>query len=465
MAITTPILGATSVRTGLTVTLTNDTSGGLWSSSDTGVCTIDAASGLVTGIAQGTCTIVYTIGSDSIAETFTVYQATITNGFDLYRLMQTTALKGRLGWKQPTGTNIPNIPTLSTANKMATSGRYYGSQFHKGATLVNYFNTQENLDISADDFNQLLQDEEQAVVMRLLNAVFNRPALIEHCANYTRQANIRNIIIPNGGNFCGYRINVAEGNYAVNIDNIGMAFDGAVTFNMYLFNDLILRPVYTKSVTSQPFTQVRVQLDWVMNFINSTNSGNLGGVWYLGYFQDDLGGVKALDEQLNLWADSKIFGAYPFQSPKIGLLDFNRRQPSVNFRSYGFNFEASSYRDYTQVIVQNANMFDEARGLAMAINVLEQVQFTTQTNSTQRQISEALDKYSKDLNIPESSITPNPFLSGLDVQLQREIQRLNDNFWRKAQAMSVPIGGGDWWNEGYYEGMDINNLPSRENAY
>lgn len=56
------ITGTTSVCEGATTTLSNTTTGGVWSSSNTAVATIDA-NGVVTGVAGGTATIRYTITS------------------------------------------------------------------------------------------------------------------------------------------------------------------------------------------------------------------------------------------------------------------------------------------------------------------------------------------------------------------------------------------------------------------
>ncbi len=460
MAITTPILGGTSVRTGLTLNLTNATAGGTWSSSDTAVATIVAGTGVLTGVGVGSCTIIYTVGSDSIAESLTVYQSTITNGFDLTRI--NPVFQGRLGWHQPT---ISDMPTLSTANKTSTSGRYYDRGFHKAVTIQNYYETQENSSITDNEFNQLLQDEDQAVIMRLLNSVLNKPQLIEHVPLYTRIANRQSIVIQNTDLVVGYRLNISSGDYAVNIDSIGLLFDGDVTFNMYLFNDIVLLPVQTKSVSAQANTQVRVQMDWVMNYINSSNSGNIGGVWYVAYFQKDLGSVHALDEQLNMWTDTKIVGSIPFQSTRIGDLNFNRTNLSANFRTYGFNMEVSSYRDYTQNVIQNVNLFDEARGLTMAINVLEQILFSSRTNANQRVMQEITNRLSPSLNMQSGEFNANPYLSGLKQQLGRELQRINQVFSPKPEACSVPIGNVGNWIDFEYEGYDIRNMPSRQTPF
>ncbi len=56
-----PITGVPSVCMGQTTTLHDATSGGTYSSSATGIATVDSASGVVTGITPGTATIIYTL--------------------------------------------------------------------------------------------------------------------------------------------------------------------------------------------------------------------------------------------------------------------------------------------------------------------------------------------------------------------------------------------------------------------
>jgi uncharacterized protein YjdB len=58
-----PIAGAGSVCAGQTITLTNATTGGTWSSSNARLATIGSASGIVTGVAAGMLTLSYTIAA------------------------------------------------------------------------------------------------------------------------------------------------------------------------------------------------------------------------------------------------------------------------------------------------------------------------------------------------------------------------------------------------------------------
>lgn len=367
-----------------------------------------------------------------------------------------TAFQGRLGWQQPT---IAGAPVIDEANLESSSMRYF-DDFHAAVKANRLADVLDDKDMTDEEFNTLLQTMDKTVIMRCLNAVFNRPQLIEHSLLYERSSNLRNVVIPNQGNFCGYRIKVSEGNYAVQLNTIALFFDTAATFNVYLFNDLTKAPLQTKSVTTVANSQVTIQLDWVLNYIST----NKGGLFYIGYFQDDLGSAHAVDEQLNQWQPSKVYGAWPFQSPKTAALDFNRINPSVVFRTYGMNIEVSAYRDYTQVIIQNAHLFDEARGLMMAVNVIETIKNSIRSNSDQRLNQENMKDLEYDLNLAFPS-EERPFMAGLKAQLISQFKKINENIYPKQEAFSVPIGSMGNNLRWQYDTFDIRNLPPREQNY
>jgi len=73
IAASTPtISGSSSVNAGSTVTLTGTPSGGSWTSETLSVATVDATSGLVSGVSSGTSLITYTVGCGSASVTVTV---------------------------------------------------------------------------------------------------------------------------------------------------------------------------------------------------------------------------------------------------------------------------------------------------------------------------------------------------------------------------------------------------------
>jgi hypothetical protein len=457
MATPAPITGANHVSIGYTIQLSDATIGGVWSSSNDTIATVSSA-GVVTGVTLGVAVISYTTDDGAATCAISVRPVMISNGFNINDLFP--VFQQRLGWL-PSG--VEGMPEISEANQLSYSGRYYNDDsFHPSVSIQNIYEIcQDVLNASETEFNDLLDRMDKSVIMRTVNAIFNRPALIEHKTIYTRTYNVLNVQIPNGGNFVGYRFNIAKGNYAVMFNAISLYFNGDATFNLYMFNDLVKEPLKVKRVTAIANSQTRVQLDWVVNYINLHN---LGGVIFIGYFQNEIEdqGVNALDEQLNLWECPKAFGAYPFQAAQLGDLsnpDFYRVNPSIVYRTYGLNMEVSSYRDYTQTIMQNAHLFDEVRGLCMAITVISIIKNSGRTNSTQRIADVNLNdlKIDMDLAFPTQDL---PFVAGLKAQLARALKQLNDNFWPKAVPLSVTIGG----NTGIadYLGMNINDLPPRE---
>ena len=72
------ISGGLFVCTGSTTTLTSSVTGGAWSSSNTAVATVNATTGVVTGVGAGSSIITYTVtsatgcGTDSKTKTVTV---------------------------------------------------------------------------------------------------------------------------------------------------------------------------------------------------------------------------------------------------------------------------------------------------------------------------------------------------------------------------------------------------------
>ncbi len=70
----TPITGITTICSGLTSQLSDGVPGGIWSSSDATVATIDPSGGLVTGETQGPITITYALGSCTASVLFNVNQ-------------------------------------------------------------------------------------------------------------------------------------------------------------------------------------------------------------------------------------------------------------------------------------------------------------------------------------------------------------------------------------------------------
>ncbi len=88
-----PISGAATVCTGQTITLSDATPGGTWSSSNTAFATVGSSTGIVTGVTSGTAIISYTI-SNACGTGYVVYPVSISNPISLSPAVSFTAVPG-----------------------------------------------------------------------------------------------------------------------------------------------------------------------------------------------------------------------------------------------------------------------------------------------------------------------------------------------------------------------------------
>lgn len=125
-----PITGPSTVCAGSTITLSNITSGGTWSSSNVAVATIDAT-GHVTGVTSGTSTISYTDGVSTVLMNITVnpVPTPITGPMGVCLGSTITLVDTTTGgtWSS----NIPAIAPIGTSTGMATG-------LSLGTTTISY---------------------------------------------------------------------------------------------------------------------------------------------------------------------------------------------------------------------------------------------------------------------------------------------------------------------------------------
>ena len=87
----------------------------------------------------------------------------------MYTQVATTALRGRVGWKQYPAA-FPFV--LTDENKQSASGRYF-QDFSAFVTLTNVNDTIEDADSDEDSFNLFLSEKQSAVIATVLSDVFS----------------------------------------------------------------------------------------------------------------------------------------------------------------------------------------------------------------------------------------------------------------------------------------------------
>lgn len=347
-----------------------------------------------------------------------------TNGFNTTEVLN--AMRLRLGWRQSSGS-----PTLSQDNLESLSGRYFQS-FHPLVTLANIHAVIEEPNSSDEAFNEYLTNLQDDAIMRCLNEVFREPELLEQKLLYTRSGQ-SDQPVESSNQFVGYMINVANDfGISTQINSVTLYLDGDCTFNLHLFQDGVKSAVKTIPVTVTAYERTVIDIDsLVLNY-------RKGDKYYFGYFQSDLGDVKAIQEQVDVWATTKCFGVTPFKAADLGGDEFDTNNKQFTSQPYGLNLEISSFRDHTQKILRKANFFDEAIGQTVALMVLEQIIGSTRSNAKERITQEHADKIDRDINqaFPTNEL---PVVPGLKVAITKEYEKLKKTFFPKAQAMSMNI--------------------------
>lgn len=344
-----------------------------------------------------------------------------SNGFKINAVLN--SLIGRIGWQQPT---IAGFTTLTGLNVQSSSGRYF-QDFHAIVRPDIIKQVQEDTQISDANFNALLLTMQQAAVMRSLNGVFNKKDLLERKLLFERfgRQDYVNVINPSP-TFVGVRITAPRDfDRAMQIDSLALLFNGNVSFNMYLFHDTQPgSPIATIPVTAVGGQQTIVNLN---QFVLNWSDLNKSGYYYLGYFQQDLGSVLAINEIIEVFNQLYNFGCTPVELLQIGS-GINVNQVSFTIKSHGFNIQMSAFRDHTQQIVMNPYLFDELIGLNMAAYVIELIQNSTNSNYKQRLTQEASKMLYNDLNLAMST-EDFPYSTGIKKMIQREQWRVKKELY------------------------------------
>src|SRR5690606_23456599 len=152
----------------------------------------------------------------------------------------------------------------------------------------------------------------------------------------------------------------AAGDYSVQVNSLQLLVDGVVSLTLYLYSELKAEPLWSKEVTTEANSQVLAtdllsaeDKDLELSYLNGDVKG---GTYYLGYYQEELGSVHALDYTPNRHSYHCV-NAQAFEATVNGdATDFDRRQISLTSKTYGLNLDMTVYRDYTEVIVRQPHL-------------------------------------------------------------------------------------------------------------
>jgi hypothetical protein len=313
------------------------------------------------------------------------------------------AYKNLMGWRQYQDTSI----VLPAELLLTDSGEYY-QQKHPALQLdiiqslipsnikLEDYLANTVTDASNEIFNDLLQ-------YRQLNEYGK--TLLEQSVLLNRHGWI-NDTITNQNRFVGLQIRTRSliGLQTV-INEIGLQFSGAESFDLYLFHSSKSEPLDTFAVT----TTGNGTFNWIKKDLELSafeSQEYTGGVFILGYYQDEIasnainytsfdwnkgvcGGCN--DPHLSVWRSiQKNFHIYPIYVPagsfEKGTMFDIQKAMFVNDQSFGLNLKLTVRCDLSDFFVQNKFVFKNLLALKVVHRILNDMKFSQQINAVEENI-------------------------------------------------------------------------------
>lgn len=315
-----------------------------------------------------------------------------------------SAYHNLLGWQQHYDTGEINLPSSLTNTD---TGEYY-QQKHP-ALRLDIIKALIPRNYNLEDY---LLDKVNQGIAEMLNDLIQYRHVGQYGKTLLKKTQLLNRYgwlndkITNESRFVGLQIRLKTGTglQAV-INEIGLQFSTAETFDLYLFHTSKETAIATINVT----TTGNGQWDWstIEMELNAFDIDNLnGGAYIIGYYQDDLEGNAINMTDFNWdrgacgscnkanykeWRTvNEYFDVYPIYVPSgsysVGqMFDLNDAF-YINDKSYGLNLRLTTRCDLTDFFIQNKIMFKNLLAYKVTNIILNDMKFSQQINFIEENI-------------------------------------------------------------------------------
>lgn len=289
-----------------------------------------------------------------------------------------TALLGIVGWKQP---NNPDYAIIDAPNLLSTSG-YFVNDIP--LAKIEYFKeSQDYIEISDSNFNELLRTAQKSSITSICNQVFNTEDFRDRNAFYRHANNNVDAEILNDG-FVGWKLEVTrEKNVAFEITRVILDFKSNFPNDiiLQLFNTGDPNPIHTKtiSVTEQ---HEEIELNWEVDNSGDTYKGD----YYIGYVKSASTPVpfKRNYNNSNILSEIDSLRITPIEvTGHTGATLFDLDDIDGFSDNIGINPDIIVYDDYTDFIKRNKRLFGRAIQLDMAVRIMDIVATSLRVNRDQ----------------------------------------------------------------------------------
>jgi hypothetical protein len=261
-----------------------------------------------------------------------------------------------------------------------------------------------------DPFAEWVRDRYNAAIVELVGDIvrFKRldhanRTLLDSIQLFDGMGALINRIIKRS-RFVGFEIKLAsQQGLAVTIDKIGMQLDAAQSLNLYLFHSSVEDAIAVIPITFDKANTFNFKSPTdavIMNHFTDTH--DLDGVYYLGYYEDDLTG-QAIKRDSN-WGTAPCYGctgwnysAWQRWSKHVGIRaiavssTYLNADPAIlfdangltydNSTNFGMNISLTVACDLTAFMVQNKMRIADALAMKTCIKFLHEIAYSTRMNA------------------------------------------------------------------------------------
>lgn len=327
----------------------------------------------------------------------------------------------RIGWTEPSKTGYTGI--LDTDNKTTLSGKTFDA-LHPLTNFVKFKDTYSDIAASDAVLNAQLKAWQQTGIVDVMNDVFKDRDIVTNKTILDSDFDFSETLTGTG-KFVFVRVVVPQG-YVVNIKSVGITLDGVDTFNFYIFNSSVTAAlVADKSVTSVANTEVWTS--WDYNIWGETIALK-SGVYYVGYFQDD---ISSNAIKRTHYKQNDICGIdYCEATPNgVSLPEYD----TISFSGYthGINLDYTISRDFSHYFINRPSVFDSAIGYYVLIKCLTQIMLSERFNASQRAADDAINYASQVYNEINGEKTESTYSKGMNKMYAEEIKNVKDILFKK----------------------------------
>jgi hypothetical protein len=336
-------------------------------------------------------------------------------------------LFGIVGFRNPAN---PDYQIVDAANQESRSGYYADdNEFVKIETIKD---CQDYDNISDADFNIKLSQIQRSAISSVCNSIFRMPEYRDRNLLYRNAQNKVNVEALSNG-FIGYKLTLDDTkNLAINISRVLCDFQGTGTIELYLFNSSVLDPIKTETINITSDRQ-EVSLNWT---IDNTDL-DYKGEYYIGYnttgltvapYKRDYNNSSLKSGFSNLCVEDVFVPNHNTNT----LFDLTKQEG--NSLATGLNLDITVYDDYTDLIINNENLFGYAIYLDMVLKILSLYTGSIRSNKNQRianqnvtRIYQEIEGQSGDGLVTITGVRP--MLLGEIERLTGEIKKLKRGYF------------------------------------